>query len=654
MTMSIIARLAVATDLVRRGAIVLLLVAAAAAAYAAVQYSIADPQLAAWWPAAGFASAAGMLARGRERWLVILLVVVATGAGNLLAGRDPFFALLLGVGNTVEVIIIAALLAPAGKPARLSSLRQAIRFIAVALAAAAASGLILATVATIFVQRAPLEAFGQLTASHASATLVMLPVVLVPITRGLGRRWVEVVVQSAFLIALVAVVFWPGNTWPVAFTPLVAFLWSAFRFPLLVSATQMLVMPVAVIVLTTLGGGPFAAFDDGGRTPVVLIQIFLLVYSITALLICSARADWYAVVNRLRAQEEVLREGIVAADVGIVIAERTETGLRVVARNERARRVIGDHGPPFGVEAIDRVIERAASEQVAFERAGRTFDASIAERRSADGPVLVTIVITDATERNERERLALDSAEQLRRLNAQKDDFISAVSHELRTPVTSILGFSEQLSSATLPPEAAQAGEIIARNARRLADVIDDVLELSRLSALGGPHSLPEPIDLVRMANECARDSEGLALDRRVAVTVEAPDGPVVVRSRTRELGRVCANLLSNAVKFSHDDGVVTVEVRRDGDGALVRVIDQGLGIPPEYRELVWERFARAPLDSHRSVPGTGLGLPIVKALVEQRLGGSVTLTDTAGGGTTVDVRLPSEAPAVSLGHEGM
>jgi len=310
--------------------------------------------------------------------------------------------------------------------------------------------------------------------------------------------------------------------------------------------------------------------------------------------------------------------------------------------------------PPFGIDEIDRVVEERLSEQVVFQRNGRTFDASISERESVDRPSLVTIVITDVTERDDRETLALENLEQLRRLNAQKDDFISAVSHELRTPVTSIMGFSELLDDHDLPEEAASAGTIISRNARRLADVIDDVLELSSLTALGGPRSSAEPVDMVSLVHDCAKDAEGLALDRRITVRVDAPDESIVVRSRLRELMRVCANLLSNAVKFSHADGVVTVEIRGEPDGgARVRVIDHGLGIPPEYRDMVWERFARAPVDAHREVPGTGLGLPIVKALVEQRLGGSVTLADTASGGITAEVRLPATAPALSLSHDG-
>lgn len=651
--MSIIARLAAGADATRRWVIAMLLAATVVAAYAAVEFSFSDPQLAAWWPAAGLAALAAMLSRGRERLVVIVLVVVLTGIGNLLAGRDPLFALLLGVGNTIEVVILATLLAPRGVPERLATVRQAGRFIGITLLGGAAAGVALGIVVGVFLDRSPFEAFLQVTASHATAVLVMLPVAMVPIAPVLGVRRFEVLVQSVLLFGLVALLFWPGNAWPVAFTPVIGILWSAFRFPMLVSALQVFLTSAAIIVLTTFGGGPFALVNADGRSPIVLTQTFMLVFAVTALIVCAARADWIVVVNRLRAQEVLLREGIVAAAVGIVIAERTESGLRVVARNDRATRVVGAEGPPFGIDEIDRVVAAAQSESVEFERQGRTFDAAIAEHRSEDGPGLVTIIVTDVTERDERERVALESAEQLRRLNDQKDDFISAVSHELRTPVTSILGFSEQLQSSQLPPDAVQAGDIIARNARRLADVIDDVLELSRLSALGGPLSATDSVDLVELATECARDSEGLVLSRRVGVTVSAPDGPVVVRSRARELVRVCANLLSNAVKFSHDDGTVTIEVRRDGEGAVVRVIDHGLGIPAEHREMVWERFARAPVDAHRAVPGTGLGLPIVKALVESRLGGAVSITETPGGGTTAEVRLPSEAPALSLAHEG-
>jgi signal transduction histidine kinase len=654
---SITKHLADAPPALRRSVIALLLALSVAAAWAAVTYSIADPALAAWWPAAGLSVLAGMLARGRERWLVILLVVLATGAGNLLAGRDPLLAVLLGVGNTVEVVIIAALLAPRGKPLRLASLTAAARFIGIVLLGAVGSGVALGTVAAIFLGRPWVEAVGQLTASHAAATLVMLPVMLVPLREGRPVRRAELLLQSTVLAALIGLIFWPGNDWPVAFVPLVAFLWAALRFSLIITAVQLLLTALAVIVLTTLGGGPFVDVDPESRTPVVLIQIFLLVYAVSALLTVGARTDWFVLIRRLEAQEEALRQGIGTAEVGIVILETIDGERRVVAQNARARRALGRELPPFGVDALDVLVASSESGRVEFERAGHAFEASVAVRRDLGGAELVSIVIVDVTEREERERQAVALAEELRLLNAQKDDFISAVSHELRTPVTSIIGFSELLDDDRLPADLAETGTIIARNARRLADVIEDVLELSHLSALGGPLPDAVEVDVVRLARECATDSTGVALGRGVRVEV-APDAPdsLVIWSRERDLVRVCTNLLSNAIKFSHDAATVTIEIRAvdegEGDGevggAIVRVVDRGLGIPPEHREMVWQRFARAPVDEHRRVPGTGLGLPIVRALLATRLGGSAELLETPGGGTTVEVRLPAVAPAIS------
>lgn len=651
--MSIMQRLAAQRDSARRATIALLLLATVPTAYAAVAFSVADPLLAAWWPAAGLSVMAGMLARGRGRWVVILLVALATGGGNLLAGRDPLFAFLLGLGNSVEVIVIAALLAPAGAALRIASLRTASRFIVVTLVGALGSGVALGVVASVFLQRPFIEAIAQLTASHASATLVTLPLVLVPLADGRPMRALEVAGQSLALGGLVAVVFWPGNDWPTAFVPVVALLWAALRFSLIVTTLQLAVTAIAVIVLTTIGGGPFAAVSDDPRAPVVLIQIFLLVYAISALLIAGARSDWFHLIRRLKAQEEALRQGIVTADAGIVILDRSLGDPHPVAINPRARAILQGELPPYGIPALDAAIAAGATTRVEFERAGHAFEAVLAGTGSVGGADLISIVIVDVTEREERERQAREPTEELSRLNAQKDDFIAAVSHELRTPVTSIIGFSEDLDDGRLPPELAATGAIIARNARRLADVIEDVLELSRLSALGGPLPPVADVDLVRLANECAGDAQGLALGRRVRVDV-ADDAPasLTVRSRERDLVRVCANLLSNAVKFSPDDAVVEVALARAEDGgAIVRVIDHGLGIPEEFRDMVWERFTRAPVESHRLVPGTGLGLPIVKALLESRLGGSARLLGTPGGGTTVEVVLPAVAPAVSSAH---
>lgn len=244
-----------------------------------------------------------------------------------------------------------------------------------------------------------------------------------------------------------------------------------------------------------------------------------------------------------------------------------------------------------------------------------------------------------------RERDAQRVADELRYLNQQKDDFISAVSHELRTPVTSIIGFSEQLiDDESLDPEAKQAGQVIYRNARRLADVIEDVLELSQLSTQRASTRAPENIDLGRLLRHCIEDTLGIVPpSQRVQVDLHGVDDPVLLRVVEQDLVRVCANLLSNAIKFSPRGGVVTVTVIEHPDDVVVSITDQGPGVPLAEQDAVWDRFYRVQSPEHRRVPGTGLGLPIVRNLMTERIGGEVTLSSDGERGTTVTLRIPRQ-----------
>jgi signal transduction histidine kinase len=249
-----------------------------------------------------------------------------------------------------------------------------------------------------------------------------------------------------------------------------------------------------------------------------------------------------------------------------------------------------------------------------------------------------------------RERDAQRVAEELRRLNQQKDDFISTVSHELRTPVTSIIGFSEELLDDSRPPEVVQAGRVIHRNARRLADVIEDVLELSRLSTQVTSNRPAAPLDLAELVRHCAEDTVGsFSADRDLSVDLRGVDRPVTITVVEQDLVRVCSNILSNALKLSPDGGVVTITLSEHPDHVELAFADDGPGIPLDEQEAVWGRFYRVQSTAaHRAVPGTGLGLPIVRSLIEARIGGEVSLTSDGQHGTTVTVRIPRQPPALA------
>ncbi|GAB1689187.1 ATP-binding protein [Krasilnikovia sp. M28-CT-15] len=234
----------------------------------------------------------------------------------------------------------------------------------------------------------------------------------------------------------------------------------------------------------------------------------------------------------------------------------------------------------------------------------------------------------------------------LKEVDAAKTEFLSTVSHELRTPLTSVTGYMEVLLDQDAGPlNAAQQRmlRVIERNAERLRSLIEDLLIVSRIESDASTLNT-ESVDVAAlMAATC------LAFDpaaTKAGVTlVCAAEGPLPVRGDPEQLDRVLMNLLSNAVKFSPDGGTVTVAARAEGTDILITVRDTGIGIPDDEVPHLFTRFFRASNATRREIAGTGLGLPIVAAIVD-RHGGTITVATREGQGTTFTVRLPRETAA--------
>ena len=243
----------------------------------------------------------------------------------------------------------------------------------------------------------------------------------------------------------------------------------------------------------------------------------------------------------------------------------------------------------------------------------------------------------------ERERAVVLA---LRDLNRQKDDFVSSVSHELRTPVTSILGYAEELENTKLDAEQQRFTRVIVRNSHRLAQLVENLLDLSRMSTQTDIHK-PELVDLRALVTECVEELAPTANTAGVTLTAEFGDGSLSLHSTAVDLRRILTNLVSNAVKFTPAGGQVRVGCTAGtaGDSVLLTVSENGIGIPPADIERVFDRFYRSP--SAESLAGTGLGLSLTKALVD-RLGGSIDLRSDGRTGTRVTVALPRHrGPAV-------
>ena len=232
-----------------------------------------------------------------------------------------------------------------------------------------------------------------------------------------------------------------------------------------------------------------------------------------------------------------------------------------------------------------------------------------------------------------------DVTDYVRALDA-KDAFVAAVSHELRTPLTSILGHLELLADVPdNPTEVLRRVRVVQRNATRLRDLVSDLLQAAQMN--NGQvqlNRLPRVVaDIVVDAVEAVRP---MARTSGIEVVLDVPEqGPVASVDGPR-LRQVLDNLLSNGVKYTEPGGTVTVVLRQVDSTLDISVSDTGIGIAPAELDRLFTRFFRGSQAKKRMTPGAGLGLSIVRSIVEAH-GGDVQIDSVLGEGSTFRVLLP-------------
>lgn len=230
----------------------------------------------------------------------------------------------------------------------------------------------------------------------------------------------------------------------------------------------------------------------------------------------------------------------------------------------------------------------------------------------------------------------------LARADQVKDAFLGTMSHELRTPLTAISGFVSLLVGRWErlgPEERRESLTRIERSANTLGRLVDDLLEFNRTGDHAPVLSLVT-LDLALVAQGAVDGLGPLTTTHRVRIDA----AHVTVLADHDAVARILTNLLTNAVKFSPEGTTVTVTVRRGERTAVIEVSDEGPGVPPGQRALVFERFYRGTTDGRARRPGTGIGLAVVKDLAG-RLGGSVRIVDAPTGGGVFRVELPLGSP---------
>jgi protein-histidine pros-kinase len=258
----------------------------------------------------------------------------------------------------------------------------------------------------------------------------------------------------------------------------------------------------------------------------------------------------------------------------------------------------------------------------------------------------VSAAIRDVTERKQAEdaqnhalRREREATQRLRQVDRLRSDFLSTVSHELRTPLTAIKGFADLLNRDWDGYSDEQKQEFMQRigfAGSRLDDLISDLLDFTRLEA-GQIRFTVEPLDMAGVVADAVRRCRPVLEGHRVEV--RTPDDLGVIADPTA-LARIIDNLLGNAAKFSPAGSTVTVRATRAGSEIALTVADQGVGIPPDEFQQIFERFYRVGGQNNRQ-SGTGIGLAIVKEFSEAQ-GGRVEVNSTAGQGAEFTIFLPA------------
>jgi two-component system sensor histidine kinase SenX3 len=332
--------------------------------------------------------------------------------------------------------------------------------------------------------------------------------------------------------------------------------------------------------------------------------------------------------SRAEADRERLVHTLDAFEGGVVVVD--ETGTEVL-RNPAAERFrAGRHGAALAEEGLAELLEQARS-GVAQERELLLFGPPREALLLRGVPLIRDGVTVGAA------AFVRDITE-LRRVESVRRDFVANVSHELKTPIGAMELLAETVASSDDMTVTRRLSEQLAREADRLARIVDDLLDLSLIEAQEAPTRDRVP---VRVAlDEAVERVRSMALARGIPLRVGEVSADLAINCDPTQVVSAVTNLLDNAIKYSEDGQPVEVSAHRDGDRVVIAVHDEGIGIPSRDLERIFERFYRVDKARSRATGGTGLGLSIVRH-VAQAHGGEVAVDSIEGQGSTFRFILP-------------
>ena len=644
------------------------------------------------WPPTGIAIAS-LLIFGRRVWAAVL---IGAFAANLPTHISMPIALGIALGNTLEAVVAFSLLSKRSwRPKSLNSVAGVLRFV---LCAAVLAPMVSATIGNLSLCLGGAASWRSFPAlwitwwlGDCFGALIIAPLLLAwssaePMNPNLVPEFVVWLLMLSFVAMIIFGGWFPGSvkTYPLAYLCLPFLLWGALKFDQRIVTSGIVLLAGVALWGASRGYGPF--IERNPNVSLLLLLAFVGTSSLMTLMLFAVTSERKrAEAEKLTLGSEVERqrrriEDIVAHVPGVVWeawGKPDAATQRIDFVSSHVEKMLGYNEsewlstPNFWLSVVHPDDKERAAREATEKFASGKGGTSRFRWLHKDGRVIwveaqsvpfsdesgravgmrgVTMDITAAV-LAENERADLLRRESEARVEAEeasrlKDEFLATVSHELRTPLNAILGWSRLLRTGQLDLDGmTHAIEVIERNAGAQKQIIEDLLDVSRIIT-GKLRVNSVPVDLllvIHAAIDVVRPAAE-AKEIRVRTHIGAPD--LIVRGDVDRLQQVTWNLLANAVKFTPHGGAIDIFLSMHDSRAEIRIEDSGPGIPPDFLPRIFERFSQADSSNTRKHGGLGLGLAIVRHLVELH-GGTVAAGNNDGnGGAVLTITLPAAEPA--------
>ena len=608
------------------------------------------------WPPTGFALAVVVLLGRRS----VPGILAGAFIANVTTGAPAWVAAGIATGNTLEALAGAAILKRLKFDAALARLRDVLSLFA----AVTSAPFVSATIGVLFLVAGRLHVTSDAPVlwsvwwlGDALGGLIIAPLILVWAkserrSRAHGSP-LEPVLVFLGVIAAAGLVFSLPPNYSAAYLVYPFLIWAALRLGPAYTTTASLLANAIAVFGTLSGRGPFVG--AGPEEGLVMVQIFMAVGAATALILGAVAAEGRRAHERAEVSEHRLQMAMAGARVGvwdwnigsgeILWSEGLEPmhGLPrggFAGNYEAYQKMVHPEDREHFEALISRSLETRAPYEAEFRLLGqdgvlRWISARGIVLDDAEGRAARMIGVgIDVTQQKEYE-------EELRLQHRRKDEFLAMLAHELRNPLAAIVHAVDLLRSDD-SSEREQAQGVIGRQTRNLSRMVDDLLDVSRITR--GQITLERHrVKLADVVNSGAEIWGHLVSQKRQRLEIEVP-GTLWTDGDPTRLTQVFANLIHNAAKFTPDEGVIRVFAREEEGSAAVHVRDEGHGMSADVLAHAFELFVQGPSLLDRQHGGLGLGLTLVRRLVEMHGGAVEARSEGKDRGTEIVVRLPLAA----------